>query len=119
PAARCPYYYRSHSVRANLLTNRRNARVVVNLALTDPLLELLRVQVLLDVVGIGDHRAQLEDVQRPATIANALLAIDRRARGLQSDDQAEQRDRNQADDNHAQREGDVEGALHEAVAQAP
>ena len=74
---------------------------------------------LLDVVGTGDHCAQLEDAQRSSAIADALLAVDRRARGLQSDDQAEQCDRNQADDNHAQREGDVEGALHEAVAQAP
>lgn len=61
-----------------------DARVVVDLALDLPLVELLGAQVLVHVVGIGDHAAKLMHANHPASPAHALLRVDRAARRLRA-----------------------------------
>ena len=57
-----------------------DARVVVDFALDFPLVQLLGAQVLLNVVGVGDHAAKLKHANHPASPAHALLRVDRTAR---------------------------------------
>ena len=72
----------------------------------------------LHVVGVGDHRAQLEDADRPPFEADPSLPIQGGPLGLQADGGAEERDRDQAEQDDGERERHVEGALREAVGQA-
>jgi hypothetical protein len=44
------------------------------------------------LLGARDHRAQLEHVERRAVLADAMLAVDRVALGLQADREDRQRD---------------------------
>lgn len=62
-----------------------DARVVVDLALDLPLVQLLGAQVLVYVVGVGDHAAQLKHADHPASPAHAFLRVDRAARRLRAD----------------------------------
>lgn len=57
-----------------------DARVVVNLALHLPLVQLLGAQVLMHVVGVCHHAAELKHVDHPASPAHAFLRVDRAAR---------------------------------------
>ena len=51
---------------------RRDARVVAHLALCAPLRELGLVEVLPHVIGVGDHRAELEHAEIPTAHADRL-----------------------------------------------
>lgn len=57
-----------------------DARVVIDLALDLPLMQLLGAQVLAHVVCIGNHAAELKHADHPASPAHALLRVDRAAR---------------------------------------
>ena len=105
------------------LADARDARVVLDLEQRAVgLVELGQVRQAL--VGVGAHGAELVHVEgahlaAPPDAPDALLGVDRVARALDADGDAE---RDRGDDQHryrGEREGDVEGALHEAVAQAP
>lgn len=97
----------------------RDAGVVVDLLLALPLGELLGRHVPLRVlVGVRHHGAELVDADRPAAQPHALLTEDRRARGVQPYGEAQKRPGHQAHQARRAGEGDVEGALHGAVAQA-
>lgn len=65
---------------ADELANLGDARVVVDLALDLPLVQLLGAQVLLNITGIRDHAAELKHADHPASPAHALLRVDRVAR---------------------------------------
>jgi hypothetical protein len=72
-----------------------------------------------DVLGAGDHRAQLEDVELVAVLADAPLAVDHAAARLQPDRQ--RREREQRRRQHERRPGqrDVERAAgHQRVPSA-
>ena len=101
----------------------RDARVVLDLEQRAVgLVELGQVRQAL--VGVGAHGAELVHVEGAHLAAapdapDALLGVDREAGALGADGDAE---RDRGDDQHryrGEREGDVEGALREAVAQAP
>lgn len=92
-----------------------DARVVVNLALYLPLVQLLGAQVLVHVVGIGDHAAQLKHADHPASPAHALLRVDRAARRLCADRGADAGHRNRQNRRAAGAEGYVERSLAYAV----
>ena len=51
----------------------------------DPAVAVVDGQPRAHLLGAGDHRAQLEDVERRAVLADAVLAVDRVALGLQAD----------------------------------
>lgn len=96
-----------------------DARVVVNLALDLPLVELLGAQVLLDVVCVGDHATQLKHADHPASPAHALLRVDRAARGLRANRGADAGHGNSQHRGASGTEGYVEGSLAYAVEEGP
>lgn len=100
-------------------TDARHARVVVNLLLALPDLELLGVEVALGVVvRVGVHGAKLEDADGPAALPHALLAEDGAARGVEADGRADDGAGNQPHEARNAREDNVKGALHDPVAEA-
>lgn len=110
-------------VLADEAADARDARVVLDLEQRAVgLVELGQVRQAL--VGVGAHGAELVHVEGAHLACapdapDALLGVDREAGALDADGGAE---RDRGDDQHryrGEREGDVEGALHEAVAQAP
>lgn len=96
-----------------------DARVVIDLALDLPLVELLGTQVLLDVSGVGDHAAQLKHADHPASPAHALLRVDGAARRLQADGGADARHGHGEHEGAGGAECYVEGSLAYAVAEGP
>lgn len=97
----------------------RDARVVVELLLAPPGLQLLGRHVPLRVrVRVGDHAAQLPDVDPPAAEAHALLAEEGSAGAVEDDRQAQERHGHRQDRDDGQAEHDVEGPLGRAVARA-
>lgn len=91
--------------------------VVVELLLAPPGLELLGGHVALRVlVGVGHHGAELEDADPPPVQAHSLLTEDRAARGVRADHGAEDGPGDEPHEAGDPGEGDVEGALDEAVA---
>lgn len=70
---------------ADELANLCDAWVVVDLSLDLPLVQLLGAQVLLHITCIRDHAAKLKHANHPASLAHALLRVDRAARGLHAD----------------------------------
>lgn len=65
---------------ADELAHLGDARVVVDFTLHLPLVQLLGAQVLLHVVCIGNHAAELKHADHPASPAHALLRVDRATR---------------------------------------
>jgi hypothetical protein len=61
-----------------------------------------------DVLGAGDHRPQLEDVEGLAVAADAALAVDRRPRGLQADRQDRHQQQRRGEHERERRDDDVE-----------
>lgn len=100
-------------------THLGDARVVVDLALDLPLVELLRAQVPVHIVGVGDHAAQLKHADHPASPAHALLRVDRAARRLRADRGADACHGNSQHHGASGAEGYVEGSLAYAVEEGP
>lgn len=95
----------------------RDARIVVELLLALPGGKLLGSHVLLGVlVGVGDHGAQLEDVDLLAVLANALLPEEGLAGRVHGYRHARGGNRDGQDHAHASREQHVKGALDGKVA---
>lgn len=89
----------------------RDAWIVFDLALRLPLPKLFRAQILLDVVSISDHGAELEEVEVLAVEANATLGVEGRALGLKVDNETQDEAGNEGDYYDRKAEEDVEQAL--------
>ena len=86
---------------AQEVAHTRDARVVVELLLAVPDLELLRSQILLGVVvGVRHHRAELEDPDGLAVLAHALLTEDGAAGRVGANHGAQDGSGDQADQAH-------------------
>lgn len=96
-----------------------DARVVVDLALDLPLVELHGAQVLVHIVGIGDHAAKLKHANHPASPAHALLRVDRAARRLRADRGADTGHGNRQHRGASSAECYVERSLAYAVEEGP
>lgn len=97
----------------------RDARVVVELLLAPPGLQLLGRHVPLRVrVRVRHHAAQLPDVDALAAAADALLAEEGLARAVDADRGAHRDHGNRQDGADPRGEADVERPLDEAVAGA-
>lgn len=108
---------------ADELPDARDARVVLDLE--ERAVGLVQVGELRQaLVGVLVHGAELvhvegADLAVPADAADALLRVQGVARTLEADGGAQDDRGDQEDGDRDEREGDVEGALHEAVAPAP
>lgn len=96
-----------------------DARVVIDLALDLPLVQLLGAQVLAHVVCIRDHTAELKHADHPASPAHALLRVDRATRRLHADRGADTGHGNRQHRSASGAEGYVERSLAYAVEEGP
>ena len=72
-----------------------------------------------DVLGAGDHRAQLEHLELAAVAADAALAVDRPAARLEADGDDRECEHRRGRREHRERHDDVEGAAaHQRVPSA-
>ena len=104
---------------ADELAHLSDARIVVDLALYLPLVKLLGAEVLVHVIGVGDHAAQLKHADHPASPAHALLRVDRAARRLRADRGADTGHGNGQHRGAPGAEGYVERSLAYAVEEGP
>ena len=104
---------------ADELAHLSDARIVVDLALYLPLVKLLGAEVLVHVIGVGDHAAQLKHADHPASPAHALLRVDRAARRLRADRGADTGHGNGQHRGAPGAEGHVERSLAYAVEEGP
>jgi hypothetical protein len=70
------------------------------------------------VLGAADHRAQLEDVELAAVLADAALAVDRVALALQADRDHREQEERRGEQERGPGHGDVEGAAEHGAARA-
>lgn len=92
-----------------------DARVVVDLALDLPLVQLPGAQVLAHVICIGNHAAELKHADHPASPAHALLRVDRKARRLHADRGADTGHGNRQHRGASGTEGYIERSLAYAI----
>jgi hypothetical protein len=71
------------------------------------------------LLGARDHRAELQDVERPAALADAALAVDRVARRLQPDRHHRHRDDRRGERQDGPRDRDVEDAAKRLAHRVP
>lgn len=96
-----------------------DSRVVVDLALHLPLMQLLRTQVFAHVACIGNHASKLKHANHPASPAHALLRVDRAARRLRADRGADTGHGNRQHRGASGAEGYVERSLAYAIEEGP
>lgn len=96
-----------------------DARVIVDLALNFPLVQLLGTKVLVYVAGVCHHAAELKHANHLASPAHALLRVDRAARGLHADRGADTGHGNRQHRGASGAEGYIERSLAYAVEEGP
>lgn len=101
---------------AQKLANLGDTRIIVNLVLGLPLLDLLGCEMLLDLIRPHHHRAQLVDVDGRTIAPDTALLVDGLTWLVEPNEPAHEERGNRASHRSACGEHDVEAALHHVIA---